>query len=62
MKERNYTDLLAETHSEILDAISQVSKLGLLSTAQIIALLKAGELITAKFLILDHHARKASQS
>ena len=55
---KDYTDLLAETHDEILDAISQVSNIGLLSTAQIITLLKAGELITAKFLILDHHARK----
>ena len=58
---RNYTDLLAETHTEILDAIAQVSNIGLLSTAQVIALLKAGELITAKFLILDHHARKEAK-
>ena len=55
---KDYTDLLAETHREILDAIAQVSNIGLLSTAQVVALLNAGELITAKFLILDHHARK----
>ena len=54
---KDYTDLLAETHTEILDAIAQVSAIGLLSTTQIIALLNAGKLITAKFLILDHHAR-----
>ena len=58
---KGYTDLLADTHSEILDAIAQVSQIGLLSTAQVIALLKAGEFITAKFLILDHHARKGTQ-
>ena len=61
MKQKRYTDLLADTHTEILDAIAQVSNIGLLSTAQVIALLKAGELITAKFLILDHHARKDTQ-
>ena len=61
MKERTYTDLLADTHAEILDAIAQLSHIGLLSTAQIIALLNAGKLITAKFLILDHHARKETE-
>ena len=61
MKETNYTDLLADTHAEILDAIAQVSNIGLLSTAQIIALLNTGKLITAKFLILDHHARKGTK-
>ena len=61
MKERSYTDLLADTHAEILDAIAQLSQIGLLSTAQIIALLNAGKLITAKFLILDHHARKGTE-
>lgn len=61
MKEMNYTDLLADAHAEILDAIAQVSNIGLLSTAQIIALLNTGKLITAKFLILDHHARKGTK-
>ena len=60
MKDRDYTDLLADTHSEILDAIAQVSNIGLLSTAQVVALLNTGKLITAKFLILDRHARKGT--
>ena len=58
---KDYTDLLAETHTEVLDAIAQVSNIGLLSTAQVVALLDAGKLITAKFLILDRHARKGTK-
>lgn len=61
MKEKNYTDLLADTHAEILDAIAQLSQIGLLSTPQILALLNTGKLITTKFLILDHHARKGPE-
>ena len=58
---KDYTDLLAETHTEVLDAVAQVSNIGLLSTAQVVALLDAGKLITAKFLILDSHARKGPE-
>ena len=58
---KDYTDLLAETHTEILDAVAQVSNIGLLSTAQVVALLDTGKLITAKFLILDRHARKGTK-